>query len=364
MKNSEIVKKMLEEMEENHLNLYHSVSREEVKKYVSKIKNIDKLGNVEFDYEMCKLFHKFKDAHTNYFIPFNNINIMLYYIDNKLLIKEGDSILKVTSINGMSTKVFLNRLKNTQTYETKEFLKDSIRYAINNGYYYKMLGLIENDEITFEVVDTKSNIGVRKAKIISMEEFKSLKLIEGTSFYSYKTLGNNILYIKYRKCSEHKDYPFKDFVNAVKNEIELNNIEDFVIDLRDNHGGDSSIIKPLVELLKKKSLNGVVLINNGVFSSGRWAVADFVENFNAPLIGEPTGGAAASYGYNKNLNVEDKRFSVSTKFWDFSKIFKTTGSIQPNIYVEYTLKDFQDGTDSQLKMAINCLTKKQELKFD
>ena len=88
--------------------------------------------------------------------------------------------------------------------------------------------------------------------------------------------------------------------------------------MRGNHGGNSSIIKPLVKIIKKLSLDGVVLIDNGVFSSGRWAVADFKKNFNTLLIGEPTGGAATSYGNNRKLKVGDKNFSVSVSFFDFS----------------------------------------------
>jgi len=364
MKNSEILKTMLKEMEENHLNLYHDVSKEEIYNYISQIKDIDNLNCVQFDYEMCKLFSKFKDAHTMYFIPFKNINKRLFYLEGRLLIKDENNIYKVVSINGMPVKEFLSKIKETQCYETEEFLTDSIRYEINNAYYYEMLGLLENDEITFKVLDKDLNKIDINAKIVSLEEYKSLKLVEGTPFYSYQTLENDILYIKYRKCSEHKDYPFSQFVEEVEKEIKTKNCSKFVIDLRDNHGGDSSIIKPLIELLKKKNLTGVVIINNGVFSSGRWAVADFVKNFNSTLIGEPTGGAAASYGYNKNLSVEDKRFSVSTRYWDFSEIFKTNGTIKPDIFVPYTIKDLTDGTDSQLEEAINYVTKKQELKFD
>ena len=98
-----------------------------------------------------------------------------------------------------------------------------------------------------------------------------------------------------------------------------------------------------------------MLINEGVFSSGRFAVAEFKEAFNAPLIGEGTGGAAKSYGYNKNLTVENKRFSVSIRLWDFSDVFGYTGSIKPDIFVPTTIADFKNKTDTQLKTAINYL---------
>ena len=217
-----------------------------------------------------------------------------------------------------------------------------------------MLDLVSNGKIEF-TIDNKGKEEVVYANNVSFEEYKKLGLSSNSRFYSYNILDNNILHIKYRKCSEHKDYPFSKFVEELKNEIEKSNINKYILDLRDNHGGNSEIIKPLVELVKLKKLQGVLIINNGVFSSGRWAVADFKKNFNTPTFGEPTGGAAASYGYNKNLSVEDKEFSVSIRYWDFSEVFGTKGTIKPDYYVPTTFKDLKNGTDAQLDACIKYL---------
>ena len=72
MTNTEIVKQILRKLEENHINLYHDVSKEKIVEYISKIKNLDSLNTVEFNYEMKKLFALFKDAHTSYYVPAYN----------------------------------------------------------------------------------------------------------------------------------------------------------------------------------------------------------------------------------------------------------------------------------------------------
>ena len=79
------------------------------------------------------------------------------------------------------------------------------------------------------------------------------------------------------------------------------------------------------------------------------------------LIGEPTGGAAKSYGYNTNLQVEDKRFSAAIRLWDFSDIFGYEGAIQPDIYVPLTINDVKQGKDRCLEKAIEVLKEKEEL---
>ena len=79
------------------------------------------------------------------------------------------------------------------------------------------------------------------------------------------------------------------------------------------------------------------------------------------MIGEGTGGAAKSYGYNKNLQVGDKMFSASIRLWDFSNIFGYEGSIQPDIYVPTTILDLQNNKDTKLEKAIEQIKKENML---
>ena len=97
------------------------------------------------------------------------------------------------------------------------------------------------------------------------------------------------------------------------------------------------------------------IIDNEVFSSGRFAVARFKRDFNTPLIGQPTGGAAKSYGYVKNLEKNGKRFSASIRLWDFSDVFHYQGSVQPDILVKNTISDLENDTDSQLDKALEVV---------
>ena len=144
----------------------------------------------------------------------------------------------------------------------------------------------------------------------------------------------------------------------------MHQIEKYIMDLRGNTGGDSSIIKPLVDLIEKMELKGVVLIDNGVFSSGRFAVADFKKRVNTPWRGQSTGGATASYGYNKNLMVENKNFSCSIRYWDFSDVFGYTGEIKPDIFVSNRVIDREKEFDNQLDTALDILYPKKSIKLD
>ena len=355
MKNSEILQAILKKAEENHIKLYHDVTKREIEDYISTLTNLDELDSVHFDYEMLKIFNKFKDAHTTYFYPTQKIDKQLFYVENKLAIKIDNEFYEIKAIGNMPVKQFILKLSEIQAYETEEFLKDCIRADINNFYVYKMLDLVSSEKIEF-IIDNNGKEEVVCANCISLEEYEQLGFSSNSKFYSYNVLDNKILHIKYRKCWEHKDYPFSKFIEELKNEIEKSNINKYVLDLRDNHGGNSEIIRPLIKLVKEKNLQGVLIINNGVFSSGRWAVADFKKNFNTPIFGEPTGGAAASYGYNQNFTIAGKEFSVSIRYWDFSDVFGTKGTIKPDYHVPTTFEDLKNRTDAQLDACIKYLT--------
>lgn len=342
-------------MEDNHLNLYHDVSKEDVYEYISNIKNIDKLNRKQFDYELLKFFALFKDAHTTYQIPWLFIDKKIIYIDGKAYLESNEKFCEILSIGNYTTQEFIDKIKPLMNYETQEWLNHKIENGLMNGYFYQLLDLCE----PFEILTVEGKFEIN---IINRERAVELGIIPAEKkFYSYKIMGNNIIYIQYARCEEKDDYPFISFVQDLKKIIEDNNITQYILDLRGNMGGNSEILNPFQELVAQKQMKGVLLIDNEVFSSGRFAVARFKKQFNTPLIGQGTGGAAKSYGYNKRLNVEDVNFSVSIRLWDFSETFGYEGSIKPDFYIPNTIEDIENKKDKQLDFALQYFNKEKSI---
>lgn len=351
MKNSQKVKEIIETLEKEHINLYHDITKEKIDKYIKSVA-WDKLSDIEFDREMLKLFHQFKDAHTNYYLS-KEKNLQRYknkfeYINRVSYIIIDGKYHEILEINGKPMKEIVKSITELLTYETDAWKNYRLSLRLNFAYYYKMLGITNDNTLNLKV---KRGNNVFDYKTEEMEIEETVKSFKKQPNYSFKTIDDNVLYIKYSECVEMKEYPFADFVKDVKKACKENNIENYIMDLRGNIGGDSRIIKPLLDLIAKLNINGVVLIDNGVFSSGRFAVADFKRRFDCPMIGQNTGGAAASYGYNKNLKAAGKSFSCSIRFWDFSDIFGYTGAIQPDLRVVNGTKDKEKGIDRQLEQA-------------
>ncbi|GEM_PF-3688232 len=360
MKNSELLSKIIDTLEKEHINLYHDVSKEEIQAYISNFSDIDQWDNITFDREMLKLFAKFKDAHTNYYVQSGCLDKKIIFVQNNIYLKDNEDFKEVEFVDKLTANEFIEQISSMICYETKEYLTHRIRNVINNQYYYQMIGLCQNDGSINFVVKNNRKLETINVKKISGEEYRKLMHSKSEKNYSFEIINDNVVLIRYKRCWEDKDYPFAEFVEDIEEKILEKHITQYVLDLRNNGGGNSSVIKPLAELVERMNLKGVVLINSGVFSSGRWAVADFKSKFNAPLIGEPTGGAAASYGLNENLQIEDKYFCVAKRYWDFESVFGYKGSIQPDIYVPTTLDDIKNKKDSQLLTALSYLSNQKE----
>ena len=345
MKNSEKAKSIFEKLEKGHINLWHDISKEEFYILFNEV-DWDKLDEVSFDFEMLKLFSKFRDAHTRYFIKNKTLHHKLIYKNNKLYIFDNEKYLEVISINNYNIEELYDSFSKIVCYETKEWKNKQIEIGFNSKYFYEMIGIKD------ELVAKLYNDNFIELSVASDEELK--KRVSTFKPYTYSVM-NNVLYLKYSACRDDKDIPFIDFVKEIKDKVEELNIDKYILDLRGNAGGNSEILNPFQDLVRYKKLNGVLLIDSGVFSSGRFAIAKFKKEFNTLLIGTPTGGAASSYGYNNNDSVEDKSFSYSIRYWDFSEIFKSKGAIVPDIIVENTIEDLENNYDRVLKKAFEIL---------
>ena len=130
MDNEKLINIIFEELEKNHINLFHSIDKEYFNKAKHQvIRNSNSLKPIEFDYEMKKLFALFKDAHTT----FGSINQQLQLLDVSFDIIDGKTYIitfdgtnknieEVKAINGVKIEEILKRIELITPFETKEWL--------------------------------------------------------------------------------------------------------------------------------------------------------------------------------------------------------------------------------------------------
>ena len=166
------------------------------------------------------------------------------------------------------------------------------------------------------------------------------------------------IYIQYNSCSNIPEYPFANFARELFAFADSNLVERVIVDLRYNGGGDSSVVKPLVNGLKSRThLKGrehlYVLIGPRTYSSGVFAAVDLRNEADATLVGEPTGGKPNSYGNTPSFRLPNSQMEV----WYCTKNFRLIKyadpfSLNPDIDVVLSLKDFIAGSDPALESAL------------
>lgn len=158
------------------------------------------------------------------------------------------------------------------------------------------------------------------------------------------------LYFKYNQCTDVPGSPFAAFASQLFATFDANPVDRLVLDMRNNGGGDTSVINPFVAGLQQRQqrfTNGAklyVLFNRGTFSSAMLNVYDFRgirDQLTAAgdpaaaylkLLGEPTGGNptvpwrnTASFALpNSGLTVVYTTVAVQTNY-------QSGGAVMPDL---------------------------------
>lgn len=362
----DILNESIDIIEKHHPNLYHNITKEEFYKHKKKLADkANSLSQLKFDYKMKKLFALIGDAHTNYRFSHKNkdylLNAKFVEINNKYYVKDWTTddkmYYEVTKINNLDIDYIVDKIAETISYETESFKKYKIQDLLSDLYQLKMIEASKESDvsITCEILknDKKELIEVGLFKNQQNKNYgnKNINLN-----YSFDIVNKNVLYIKYTRCREDERYPFMQMIKEIDIAKKKHSSTQFIVDLRNNLGGNSNVIKPLINYLKQNNMTGVTLIDKAVFSSGIFAVADLKRDLNAKIIGEPTGGPVETrYGNVRHKEVGNRSIGYSTKTFNFQSLFNYVGSVRPDILVYNTLDDYNNGTDTQLETAIETL---------
>jgi len=363
MTNKEKAIEIFKLLEENHINLYHDISKEDFLIELNKFLEIaDNLDQVHFDAEMCKLFSLFKDAHTTYFACGANVNVNIKHIEGKFYLYNVKENLceEIKQVNGMPINEVYSKLKAITQYEFDSWANRCVANKLTNLYCLKMIDCvnIKNSNEVEYLLESDKIIIAKKERVNSNNKPN----------YSF-SINNNILVIDYFKCLEMPDYPFKRFVEDIKKEC-ANLPDSCLVDLRGNTGGSSQIILPLIDWLEEEHIKTYVLMNESVFSSGTFALFYLKKYLNATFVGTDAGQGGCRYGQQKEINVEDCYFACSEKKFDFvnkcgkslGKFFAKDHAIKPDIYLPEKVEDVKLGIDGQLRDCLEIITKDLNVK--
>lgn len=372
IKYQNMYEKFIEKYEEIHLNPWHEISHDELNKlYNNLVNKMDIKDDISFYYFMNYLLKRLGgklDAHTTFNI-YNGIPLEFRIIDNRVFVLAPDKYkkLELLSINGVSVQKVLKEMEDVLIYGTEGGRITFGEFGLANRL--KLLGLPSLYycvNFNYEFVDQngiKSNMVFPSSGKIE-EEYSNID-----KNCTFEIIGDDTIVYTYNSClNKFTDKVVESVENLEK--MDFSKINRFIVDLRNNMGGNSEIIKPLIEFLKKKSeVQLIVLTNYKIFSSGRFAIKDLVD-IGAITIGEEIATPTNCYGNIQQVVIDGLKFNISCKYFNFKERFYFTTKedyeryvtseieqdldiFKPDIEVVETIEDFMDDRDAILEYALS-----------
>ncbi len=348
---------LTENLISRHKNLFFNVSKEEFQCRILKLKSmINDLDYEEMKVELSRLVASIKDAHTCISFPINRyIPLKFYYFNDGIYIvrvtKDYKDLLykKVTAIEDVPIADVLKDLSEIISYENRYFFKaQCVKYLQGADILYGLMICDSMDKINISLEDKIIGINTVKAEELIYIENPKVPLYAQKSEenYWFTQIKSDELYIKYNCCREQGDSLLEDKIHQSIKVIEDNNLTKVTIDLRNNLGGDSTLLEPLIDYIKNSNTINVksnlkVVIGRETFSSGLLNAYDFKQNTNAIIIGEPSGGKPNCYGEILRFTLPNSKFNVSYST-EFYKLIPedSTLFLYPDEIIDEKIEDY------------------------
>lgn len=309
-------------LQEGHSGLYYFISKVTFDKKCDSIQNTFYEGSSIENYylKLRHLITLLNHGHTRISLPTNgNINYKMAVLDSsklylpfefiiinkQLIIKEDCSKEQlfpkysvVKSINNVSAKTLLNRMLQ---FIPADGINNTFKYynLYNYFYFHYLFNLYYPDKkgVKIEVENNNTHYYIKLLKAREIDKSYFAKNKRNISHYDkqleYKsTLPNQTAYLKvgsfYKGLIEQFGQQYEAFLDSAFADIKLKNLQNLIVDLRDNEGGgdgyDNILVSNLIGLTPKS--RGVIKVPGRVFKYNNYAInlSDDVKGF----IGNPT----------------------------------------------------------------------------
>ena len=363
--------------ESMHLDFYFLHSKKELNNFINTFLKNNKINDdYDFYYFMnciIKYMSGHIDAHTRLIMSNNNnaYPLSIQSINNKLYVtrcsEEKYSYSELLEINNVSINKITEELEKCTSYGTTNWFFNRLHSYLNNKNILLSLPSIKNNA---KYIEYKTSKGIIKYEI-NKDYSKELTIIRKEDFKQFQIKGN-ILIFKYPKCTNK----FIPDIKKIKNLIHDNNINIFILDLRGNSGGKSSLIEPLIKYLKHTRLKLVTLVNKSVFSSGRMAAINMLK-IGSKIVGQDIGTPINCFGYifgNGELPNTKFTFNFSRVYWyedkkrhiikgiytkkklhKFPKSFFEPKYLEIDYYINLTIDDYKSEKDVMLEKCCDWI---------
>jgi hypothetical protein len=177
------------------------------------------------------------------------------------------------------------------------------------------------------------------------------------------------IYVQFNQCYEEENISMAEFADRLAEFVDSHDFERFVVDVRNNDGGDGEMVHPLAELIagnEKINRDGrlFVIIGRKTFSAAVMFAALLGNTTKAIFVGEPTAQGPVFFSSPNPITLPNcgMEVLVSSHLTLGSFAWDKRDRILPDIPVDYTWDDYTSGTDPCMEaiLAYDHMERKRE----
>lgn len=392
-----------EQLIERHADIYHKISQDEFDQlFENLISETPKLTTEQLLIRIAQVVAKIGDGHTSFFpgdqrgkwfhlfpMKFWAFSDGMYVISTTAEHRQflGKKLLKIGSVPIDEVD---RRIRTTISADNEMEYIYSIPFAIAYAETLQVLDIIESSEyanFTFEN-------GTASIKSMTLKEWQyadyfvansiypdgksrtqrvddlfasdltkdSIGYLGRRMFYWYTYLPEpNAIFLQYNVCWDQKERPrFKRMMQNMFEELDRKGAQRFVIDLRQNSGGEPIIAQPLMDQLKARPeyLNEgrvFVLVGRRTYSAALTNALQ-LRKLGVRTVGEPSRGKPNHPSEGRDIKLRRNRLWVTVSTQQVNRDIELGDAefIPIELPVEIKIEDFIAGKDTALKMALNA----------
>ncbi|AJC74810.1 hypothetical protein AJ81_06940 [Pseudothermotoga hypogea DSM 11164 = NBRC 106472] len=420
-----------QKLKDVHVNIFHTFSEIEAEEEFSKLKSRlsaqQYLGLREAFKLLSEFVALFKDGHTylsitDQFYEYLDadgkiVPILVSFTDEGIIIladvegKINEPCL-LMSLNGIPAEELKDEILRMISYE-----KVSFAYVKASKLFHQYCWVIFKEPESFGVeYSTKQGVQHKiELAPVSFEEYKSRRdqlNLSNEKLWDFSTAGKNTAILRIDTFGSYYEKDLKQFIKEAFERVKREGIQNLIIDLRENGGGDSRIAEYLysfisdkpyriyaevhvkysddairklkifdplllfrIKVLKqetivyrnslKKPKKNDLLFNGNIFvltgSQTFSAATDFAamtkDLMIATIVGEETGGLASSYGDVLPLTLPNTglRLGVSFKYFVRCGGFDDKRGVIPDVVIRADPHSVLQGVDQAVQTVLEIV---------
>ena len=369
------LKTLAAELPKLHVNLFATLTKEQWEQAVAQLNtDIPNLSDDAITVRLMQLVNLAGDSHTAVQVGpqagFRFYPLGLYWFDDGIYVVQTKQEFKdllgarLTAIDGQPIADVVKACATVIPHENESQLRSQAPLYIVMAEILSSLGITTSvDSARFSLALRSGQEGaIELTPLVPSRDTKYVQVLDPATpgpYYTHQADQqyftewvplSNTMYLAYNQCAQRPDLPIADLTKQVLQGLDGLPEGRLVIDLRNNSGGDSSLLDPLIDALAaRKDVNRrghlFVLLGRRTFSSAVLNALSLKDKTQAIFVGEPTGGKPSHFGEVKQFKLPISGLAVtySTKFFDYHG--DTSPSLMPDVPVAEKFEDYLAGRD-------------------